>query len=38
LDLQDVHFARCRFGFKTDDRGARLATAIAQGQTSIAIP
>lgn len=38
LDLQDVHFVRCRFGFSTDDRGARLATAIAQGQTSITLP
>jgi hypothetical protein len=37
LDLQDVQFVRCRFGFKTDDRGARLATAIAQGKTTIAI-
>jgi hypothetical protein len=37
LDLRDVQFVRCRFGFQTDDRGARLATAVAQGQTSIAI-
>ncbi len=38
LDLQDVHFVRCRFGFDTDDRGARLATAIALGETSITLP
>jgi hypothetical protein len=37
LDLQDVQFVRCRFGFTTDERGARLATAIAQGNTTIAI-
>jgi hypothetical protein len=37
LDLQDVRFVRCRFGFTTDERGARLATAIAQGNTTIAI-
>jgi len=29
LDLQNVQFDRCRFGFTTDDRGARLANAIA---------
>jgi hypothetical protein len=35
LDLQNVQFDRCRFGFTTDDRGARLANAIAlaPGQT-----
>jgi hypothetical protein len=37
LDLQNVHFARCRFGFPTDERGARLANAIALGHTSISI-
>jgi hypothetical protein len=37
LDLQNVHFVRCRFGFESDDRGAYLANAIARGQTSIAI-
>ena len=39
LDLQSVHFVRCRFGFTTDDRGARLATAIAStaGRSSITI-
>lgn len=38
LDLQNVQFVRCRFGFVTDERGASLATAIAQGKTSIQIP
>jgi hypothetical protein len=28
LDLQNVQFVRCRFGFTTDERGARLANAI----------
>lgn len=37
LDLQNVRFVRCRFGFESDDRGAHLANAIALGQTSIAI-
>jgi hypothetical protein len=37
LDLQGVQFVRCRFGFTTNDRGARLATAIAQGNTTIAM-
>ncbi len=37
LDLQNVHFVRCRFGFTADDRGARLANAIALGQTSFII-
>ena len=37
LDLQDVQFVRCRFGFTTDERGAHLATSIAQGNTTIAI-
>jgi hypothetical protein len=37
LDLQGVHFSRCRFGFAADDRGARLANAIALGQASITI-
>jgi len=40
LDLENVQFVRCRFGFTTDDssdRGAHLATAIAQGKTSITI-
>jgi hypothetical protein len=38
VDLQNVHFVRCTFGFANGDRGARLATAIALGQTSIVIP
>jgi hypothetical protein len=37
LDLQNVRFVRCRFGFESDDRGARLANAIVLGQTSIVI-
>ena len=37
LDLQNVHFLRCRFGFPSDDRGARLADAIALGHTTITI-
>jgi hypothetical protein len=37
LDLKDVQFVRCRFGFVTDERGANLASAIAQGKTSIQI-
>jgi len=34
LELQNVHFIRCTFGFSTDDRGARLANAIALGETN----
>ena len=37
LDLQNVHFVRCRFGFPSDDRGARLADAIALGHTNFKI-
>ncbi len=37
LDLQNVHFLRCTFGLPADRRGARLATAIALGQSSITI-
>lgn len=37
LDLENVHFVNCRFGFPSDDGGARLANAIALGQTSITI-
>jgi len=37
VDLQNVRFVRCTFGFSTDDRGARLANAIALGQTSLVI-
>lgn len=35
LDLQNVQFVRCRFGFPSDQRGAQLASAIALGQSSI---
>jgi hypothetical protein len=38
LDLQHAHFVRCTFGFVNGDRGARLATAIALGQSSVSIP
>ena len=37
IDLQNVHFVRCTFGFPSDARGAQLANAIALGQTSITI-
>jgi hypothetical protein len=37
LDLQNVQFIHCTFGFPTDERGARLANAIALGQTSFAL-
>jgi hypothetical protein len=37
IDLQNVHFVRCTFGFPSDLRGAQLANAIALGQTSITI-
>lgn len=37
LDLQNVRFIRCTFGLATDQRGARLANAIARGQSSITI-
>lgn len=37
LDLENVHFVNCRFGFPSNDDGARLADAIALGQTSITI-
>ena len=37
VDLHDVHFVRCTFGFTTDERGARLANAIALGESSIVI-
>lgn len=36
-DLHNVHFVRCTFGFSTDDRSGRLASAIALGQSSIVI-
>jgi hypothetical protein len=37
LDLHDVHFVNCRFGIPSDDRGARLANALALGDSSITI-
>jgi hypothetical protein len=37
LDLENVHFVNCRFGFPSDDGGARLANTIALGQASITI-
>jgi hypothetical protein len=37
LDLQNVRFVRCTFGLPTDPRGARLANAIALGQSSFTI-
>jgi hypothetical protein len=37
LDLENVHFVNCRFGFPSDDRGARLANALALGRSSITI-
>jgi hypothetical protein len=37
VDLQNVHFVRCTFGLSTDERGARLANAIALGQSSFVI-
>ena len=37
VDLHDVRFIHCMFGFSSDDRGGRLATAIARGQTTVVI-
>ncbi len=37
LDLVNVRFIRCTFGFTTNLRGARLATAIASGRTSFVL-
>jgi hypothetical protein len=37
LDLQNVHFLNCTFGVPMDQRGARLANAIALGQASLTI-
>jgi hypothetical protein len=37
VSLRNVHFAQCTFGFIPSERGARLATAIALGQTTIFI-
>ena len=37
VELQNVRFVRCTFGFTTDARGARLADAVALGNTSLLI-
>ena len=37
IDLQNVHFIHCTFGFPSDLRGAKLANAIALGQSTITI-
>jgi len=37
LSLQNVRFVDCTFGLQPDERGARLATAVALGQNSIVI-
>ena len=37
VDLHDVRFIHCMFGFPSDDRGGRLATAIARGQATVVI-
>lgn len=37
VSLSSVRFVRCTFGFSLDERGARLASAIALGQTSFVI-
>jgi hypothetical protein len=37
VSLQNVKFIRCRFGFITDELGAKLANAIATGESSIEI-
>jgi hypothetical protein len=37
VDLHDVRFIHCMFGFPSDDSGGRLATAIARGQTTVVI-
>jgi hypothetical protein len=37
ISLHSVRFADCTFGMPPNERGARLATAIALGQTSIVI-
>src|SRR5580658_827677 len=34
VSLQNVRFKNCTFGFSTNDRGARLADAVALGQRS----
>ncbi|MGA9883609.1 MAG: hypothetical protein WBQ34_07815 [Candidatus Acidiferrales bacterium] len=37
LDLQNVRFVRCTFGFPSDARGAEIANAIVLGQTTLKI-
>lgn len=37
ISLENVRFVNCTFGFSTDERGARLADAIALGQRSFAM-
>jgi len=37
VELQNVRFVRCTFGFTTDSRGARLANAVALGSSSLLI-
>ena len=37
VDLQNVRFVHCMFGFTTDGRGARIASAIAAGKTTLVI-
>jgi uncharacterized protein YjbI with pentapeptide repeats len=37
VDLQNVRFVHCMFGFATDGRGARIASAIAAGKTTLVI-
>jgi hypothetical protein len=37
MSLQNVRFTNCTFGFSADERGARLADAIALGQRSFVI-
>jgi hypothetical protein len=36
-DLHNVRFIHCMFGFTTDERGGRIANAIALGQNTIVI-
>lgn len=38
VDLENVHFVHCTFGFADNDREAHLAKAIALGQSPIHIP
>ncbi len=37
VSLNNVRFVRCTFGFSLDERGGRLASAIALGQTTFVI-